>query len=488
MWQSVIQSIVPPDSIVYLCGSSVDGTANALSDVDAICCTKYASYIYSEHFLFMGMRFHIVYFPFYKLSDYLLWDCYSRDHIYVNMWSKAQCLNKESSELLKSMQNYTTAVRNQCVSCNDDQYYSLLTRIIELCDDLISVNNDQVLVASDLFIMLSRFLSGLLRTGSKHVGRQLVDNQYMRHLEKAFVSAIQMNRYDDFVDEVKKITSRYGSVRNTSTTGVAYNNRPAENFLIYIPDSTSKNSHETVLDDLISCCGHNCYSFRVEPNQAMAAGSYIFVPVSDKMWSGVYESVLHYHESKFDYLYNRDIKIVYPYRSVFTTGLYFGGHNIILQLSPMFSEFYFALHSDSLTRKNRMLQLLTVYKTVDESIPNGRRVLLMLNKCLESEAADPSGIYNTDLLRMIISQFNKKPMQDNLLSPLYENNRLVACLKRILLYLESIQDDEVFFPSLSLVGCSRDHLYKNVLFHLHDIMKVNYVERYMVLRMYLSNN
>ena len=495
MWQNVIDRITFPGSFLFLCGSTAKGSASDNSDIDFICCTDYASYVYSEQFLLNGKRIQVIFFPRQKLQDYLICDSYSRDCIYNHMWSNALNISYDSSFFLLSIQQYIYSMQNLHRAPLDDYIVFLKQKLSRLCEELMNPSNDQVLISSELLLTIVRLISG--KTGSiKHIGREIADNNIYQRFQHLYLDAISSRRYSCFYSEVQEYINMISEDDGSSTTSLSYNIIPNGLFIVYFPgyEPAITQNNEIVLMGLESELDRQSidshYSFKVEQNQALDAGLYLCVFDEAHTKEEVYKTVLSYHKKNAEHFLDHDIKMLYPYRTAFTSGFFFGGLVIQKHLTPLF----YSISSEiARVRKSSldgsMLSISTfIYEVFAEEIHRGKELIASLRDSIVADAVDLVGVYNIDQCMIMSNALKKVSLNSEyVLCPKPVEPLLKLSIKQILNYVNHLGEDDILFPSLTPNSDKHEVLFRYILIHLQDILRLNYQERYKSMSFFLSN-
>lgn len=476
-----------PGSQILISGSFANGTYSEHSDIDIICLSKYSSYIYSESFASANKSVHITFFPKYKLLEYLICDALTKDRIYLNMWGQCLATTPENHKSISAIHKYIVSMKIIVPILNDDYAFFIIQRIRSLCDALLHEECNPELLASDLFLTAMRGLSGLQKSDTKHICRQLSSNLYARKLQQFFITAVTKHEYKDFALKIQKhINSTYAGI-GKSTTGLTYNITPFNQILVFIPDSGMNPDKEKYLSQLEMRCTDNYYTFRIEPNQAMDAGLYLWIITKHPNAKEQHDTISKYCSQNARLLFENNVQILFPYRTAFETGLYFGGKEIHKNLTPLFCEFYSELQKES--TNDDLTILCIIYDALRKNMRTWRKFLSSFKESLEPDVVDPYGIYNieqTKCMSYLIKEiYNKDTMKVSDLCRNHQRSDLSKCAERIMAYTNSIPHSSIFFPPISYFGNKRQMLFRNVILHLQDIARIGYRERYASIHYYL---
>jgi len=495
MWHSITKELAVSESDLYLCGSICEGYDTNCSDIDIICNCKYANYIYSERFIFQNKPIHLIVFPKYKLTDYLICDIYTPSHIYANMWEKCVYLTDDCSDFTVSMHNYITRLFDAHMEPSDDFLYLQLQKLSALCSDLSCQSNNQLLIASELLLTINRFIAGK-HCDVKHLSRALVNNGTSQKFQDLYSEAVCTKDYGHFLGGVKDFIKKYKpSLDNESfTTAVSYNKIPDGPFIIFLPEVGHITTIRKILKELSSVIervvGHNYYCFGIEPNQALDAGSYICVRCNDKEESSmVYQSIVEYHKKNSTRFLNNGIKLLYPYRTAFSSGLFFGGFAIQEHLSIHFCSIHSMFQEKQDIGSGSTLYALTacIYRAFDDSLNDGKDFLYSVRDSLLADVIDPIGVYNIEQMKIMSSALSRKKGTRKMVSPGSLNfTSLTELINRLIGYVLSLSKDEIIFPSISSSGNEQRTLLRYILLHLQDIMMLSFPQRHETLSYYLS--
>lgn len=484
-----------PESLVFLSGSQALSSNNNQSDIDFICCTKYATYIYSEKIVYKKQILHITFFPKYKLIDYLIHDAFTCGQIYLKMWSQANCLSTAHFPYLCPIQNYIQSLLTMRILPLDDYYYHLIQQIITLCKELEHTTDNQLVIASDLFLSITRFISGK-QGGIKHVARSTANNQHYKYFQTLYLRALSTQDYVPFCSSVQKFMSRYRNGVSGSTTGITYNMLQSECIIVFFPSY----SHVNVLNDInaelhseLKKVGASSeYVFFIEPNQALDAGLYLYIAGSKKKLEAYYQVLSSYHKRRIAFFTMHNLKMLYPYRTSFSSGLFFGGINNLRMLQPLFCEFYSAL--EEIIKRSEDLSTplsasVSVYQAFLNNIPDGEDLLNCIMDRIAIDVVDSVGVYNIEQISVMSSELKKASIK------IYEQKyvgypSLISLMKiteKIIEYVFSLNSNDIFFPNMLARDENHNMLFRNILLHLQDIMMLNHQQRYESLFTFLSD-
>jgi hypothetical protein len=494
MWHLFQKIISFPESSFLLCGSSINGSRTGASDVDFICHSKYVTYVYSERFFYKGQQLHLIYFPRFKVIDYLICDAYSRETIYINMWRNSHDLLRDSNPLLLSIQDYLSALQKTIVIPPDDFVYYQIQKIASLSEVLNSKENSPLLIASELLLSVATLIVGK-RCDTKHLAREITDNGFFLSFMSTYENAVSTHEFGPLCSEAQRIIQHFSVKKNASTTGLSFNTLPNDYLIVYIPGmakqvSTIRFLHEIEL--LFSRIANiTYYSFNIEPNQALDAGLYLCVYGNKEDLNSVYKELLVFHKHKLEYCRGMGIKMLYPYRTAFSSGYFFGGINVQRELTHFFCDIYKYLYRTGGTpNKERLYSIaMCIYQVFASRLQNGTVFLESVRDSILVDAVDPLGIYNIEQLRMISSSLENKKEQYNAGNDSeYPGKALIrTAIEHSLTYVSTLREAEIFFPSLSPAGNKRETLLRYILLHVHDIMMLSYPQRYETLCMFLQS-
>lgn len=485
-----------PESFVFLSGSQASSSNNNQSDIDFICCTKYASYVYSEITVYKKRKLHIIFFPHYKLIDYLIRDVFTCDQIFLKMWSQAKCLSSVHHFYLYQIQHYVQSLISMRFLSVDDYFYHLIQQIITLSEDLEHASDNQLLIASELFITITRFISGK-QGGIKHVARSIAKDKNYIFFQNLFLRAITTQDYSTFWLSTQEFMLRYRDGVNGSTTGLTYNKISGGSIIVFSPCS----SHDKVLNkvyseiqsELLKIGGSKAYAFFIEPNQALDAGLYLYIVGEEKDLDMYYQVLSSCHERKATFFISHNINILYPYRTSFSSGLFFGGINTLRALAPLFCDFYEKI--EEIIRRSEHADIMLsasifVYQAFLNTISNGRAFLSSIKDNLAIDVVDSTGVYNVDQIKKMSSELKNAIInideQKYIRHPSFIS--LMKKTEEMIEYVLALDSNDIFFPNMSEYDNKHKHLLRNILLHLQDIMMLNYRQRYESLYAFLLDN
>ena len=485
MWHSFVKELGYPESGLFLCGSAVNGSATACSDVDFIHCTHYASYVYSESACCGNKRVQLTFFPRYKLTDYLICDLCTTDRIYFDMWSTCQSVNGGSQSFLLSIQQYLCAVQNLHLAPMDDFVYFQTHQIHALCEVLDCPENcNPLLIASELLLSVTRLMAGKQKD-IKHISRSVAGNPVSKRFQDLYTAAVSTQRYDLFCSEVRDLILNFSTDDDISTTGLSYNQPPRRMLIVFVPGLERLDKGRDALwalESKLKEAGFRSYCFKIEVNQALDAGFYLCIDGENGLSGEAYASIIDFHKKRVGVFLRNEIKMLYPYRTAFSTGFFFGGSAIQKRLTPFFCEVSDLLSSIRATDDSDSFMhaaSMCIYDAFAENIPYGRSLLATIRNSIIADVADPIGMYNIDQMKLLssaIPEMGVDILDDIIMLPL--RGSLTESIGQLLTYVSSLAEEEIMFPSISLGGTKKGTLLRQILLHLQDIMMLSFQERY----------
>lgn len=491
MWRSIAKELGFFDSNLLLCGSSLNEVTGMSTDIDLLCYCSYANYVYSEHLYYQERLIHLIVFPKFKFLDYLICNICTQGHIYANMWMKSQSITNDTDDFLGSLQKYITKILETPMATYDDYSFAQLQKIITLCNNMSSCQTNQLLIASELLLTINRFISGI-QCDTKHLARHLHNNNTSQVFQKLFTEAVCTKDYSKFLYETKVYIKRYmpSHNHNSCTTAITYNIIPEGGpLIIFIPEVDNNANVAEAIEELSfvldKIVGKNYYCFKIEPNQALDAGLYFYIHCYDKvLLSTVYANILQYHKDNAKRFLHNGIKLLYPYRTVFSSGLFFGGFEIQKRLTSIFCNLYSIVRA---TGCDKLELVLCIYKIFANKTNDGNIFLSSMCDRLAIDAADPIGIYNIELLKTMI-----ETLQERTTFEVYCNtdgsrfSTIRGLIEQLIDYVLSISESEILFPNILIYGNEQKTLLHYILLHIQDIFMLSFPQRYETLRSYLT--
>lgn len=471
--------------IIYLSGSLATGSTIGTrvgNDIDLVCLTINAGYIYSESFVIDRLRFHITYMPIYKLIDIISNDFLTPDHIYINILKGSISICNYGIEMLNEIKGYIDYMETRRMIHEDGDIIYHIRHIQDLCMEISDQRNNAAVLASDLFLTLLRFTTGLHHTTSKHLGRVALQNEITKQLNVYYRDAIKKDDYGHFVETVNNIILPFTTEEYKSSTGVSYNVQTNRCCVIYIPGRKSK-THKAI--EILSIFEEHCkdypsYSFYIDRNQVMSCGTYMFLYIADSVYSNrCIKQLYDIHKKYAERCIDEDLKVIFPYNTAFDTGYYFGGYKILESLIPLFSQ----LCKD--IRKNGYQHVISGFKICNVWLEQVKRSYSLMQKYLDYlalYAIDPNCIYNTHQIKYMkqtLSNFYIKH-SSKLDTSIEFGDEFNDIINTIIKIAKNIKADEIHVISTPLSNNKREILLFNILDHLLSICKLDAGEKYAI--------
>jgi hypothetical protein len=342
------------------------------------------------------------------------------------------------------------------------------------------MRNNAIVLAADLFLTLSRFMTELHRTTSKHLGRSVRQNESAQKMSLEYVKAIRNDDFEGFVEMARRVIAPFLVEEHKTTTGVSFN-VPSDRFcVVYIPGPNSRTDKvREILSDFETCC-KDClsYSFHIGQNQVMGHGTYLFIRLTDLLGGRiVLERLYDVHKKHAETCIAGDFKIIFPYNTAFTSGYCFGGYEIFDSLIPLFC------HLDKNIRKGVGENLLSGIRICNEWLQKmGRSFMTKYLEYLALYAVDPNGIYNARQIRYMKHALNRFYLSrsDNPDVHFDSCDELTSLVDSIVRMKDELEDSEIHFIRTPLSNDKKQMLMLNILDHMLSICMLDAGEKYAV--------
>lgn len=464
---------------IFISGSVAKGIWSG-KDIDLVYLTQDAGYVYSESFVVRNMMFQVVYIPIYKLIDIISFDLLSSDRIYINILKGSVPINHDDSVKLAEIKEYIGYMETKIRSFADNDILYHVTHIQELCSEISDIQNNAIVLASDLFLTLLRFITERHHTASKHLGRAVDQNASAQKIGLKYIEAMKKGDFEDFTETARMVISPFLVDEGRVSTGVSYNVPSSHSCIIYIPCERSKtNRAKEILSDLENCC-EDClaYSFYIGQNQVMDCGTYLFIRFADSLDSHmIMDRLCDVHEKYAEICVAEDLKIIFPYNTAFSSGYYFGGYDIFESLIPLFCMLHKNIRKDNDEKIVSGIQICNAWlEKVDCSLMEKYLEYLALY------AVDPNGIYNTRQVRYMKQALNRFYMRQstNLCTCIDSSDELTCLINAIIRIAKELEDSEIHFIGTPLSDDRKEILLVNILDHLLSVCMLDADEKYAV--------
>lgn len=478
----------------FLTGSvAKNGKVLEHSDIDLICVTKYAGYIYAESCIVDGWTYQIVVMPLYKLPDILALDSLDLDKIYITMLENAIPIFQSSRSWLLNIRKYIAKLKNTMRVSGDEYISYVINHITELCSEMMDERNDKLVVASDLLAVTLRFVLQCPKASSKCLGRKLLNSDRAMNLRQMYVQAIISKDFTQFVQNIKDFIQPLAEAPNNRTTGISLNVPNKNAIILYIPQCNIQDSeYGKIRNMLISTCRkYPHYFFYISSNQTLKCGTYLYVVTKNFESDKVIAALMRCHERSMPICINQDVKIIFPFDTAFDTGYLFGGKLIFDMLVNHFCALSNCFHDDFDHSSDILSYGINLCLQFAQNIPNS---IQLLNKYMDSialDAVDPNGIYNIRQSKYAGTALRKHyecMNVDFVITEQSSTKRLRKIVNGIFSTILSIQNEEILFPDKTFMGSKRNYLFKNVLDHMLSICCYSQQEKYAILYATLKLN
>lgn len=465
------------DVNIFISGSVAKGIG-AGKDIDLVYLTQDTVYVYSESFVTENKVFQVVYIPIYKLVDIISSDLLTPDRIYINILEDSIPLNNDASAQLAEIKGYISYMKTKIRPLADNDILYHVTHIQELCSEISDTRNNASVLASDLFLTLLRFITGLHQTSSKHIGRAVGQNESAQKICLEYIEAVKKGDFEGFAEAARVLISPFQVDDAKLSTGISSNVPSSRSCVIFIPDISSRTDMaKEVISDFAACCeGCLSYGFYIGHNQVMNCGTYLFIQFADTMESRmIMDRLYDVHEKHAETCIAEDLKIIFPYNTAFSSGYYFGGYEIFESLIPMFC----LLHKKIRTgRDENLLSGMQICYAWLEKV--GRSLMTKYLEYLALYAVDPNGVYNVRQAEYMKQALNRLYMRQS--ADMYasfdsdaELTRLVDSIIRI---TDELECNKIHFISTPLSDDKKEILLVNILDHLLSICMLDSDEKY----------
>ena len=462
---------------IFISGSLAKGIGD-VKDIDLVYITQDTGYIYSELFETEAIIFHVIYLPEYKLVDIITHDLITPDRTYINLLKGSISINKYDSVILKEIKEYIDYMESKIQFGDDNDVLYHITHIQELSSEISDKRNNSLVLASDLFLTLLRFVTTLHHTTAKHLGRAVCKNNFAQKLCLKYIDAIKEGDFEDFMETANTIISPYLSGEYKVTTGVSYNIPPRNYCVIFIPGN---NSRTRTAEQILSCFEESCkarrsYSFYICQNQVMNHGTYLFIQITDKINMNQLYDV---HKKYADTCIAEDLKIIFPYNTAFCSGYYFGGYEIFERLIPLFYQLHKWIQKDN---NDRLLCGIKICKVWLEKVKCSFVLMTKYLDYLALYAIDPNCIYNihqTKYMKQAMTDFYINHSID-LDIQIEAGNELNHIVNSTIQIAERLKENEIHIISTPLSNNKREILLFNILDHFLAICKLDAGEKYAI--------
>ncbi|MCL2682257.1 MAG: nucleotidyltransferase domain-containing protein [Bacteroidales bacterium] len=396
---------------IILTGSYAENRALANSDVDVILVSKLTNRVIYETVVYNEKKYQLLFFPYFKVPLILMENALKGEGIYISMFKKGIIILDDSNSLLKRLKTFAMHA-GSCIS--EHEILNLQNFITKNLEDLqvASTEEEKLFCAVDILKHTTQLLSGRMQLSTgKHLGRAVNDSETtLKQLVDAFNMFIKTKDVSHFTSTTNKLLAHFGNATTKHTSDYVWLVPPERQVMVFFPNHTIyQNEVFKIITNITSLCSDcSCHNFYIGKNQLMEAGVYLAVYSELQESKSILERINEYRKTITENNIRKDIRMSFPYKTLYFEGLYFGGEEILKKLLPYYesiSSFIFKtiVEDDADDKRNILLLLATDFllqfvKTIFNTETDRHKFLSDYCESLLPEVIDPNALYNINQL------------------------------------------------------------------------------------------
>lgn len=491
---------------VMLTGSHATGRCNSISDIDIVIFSRHVNYLYTESLYDNALNIQLTFLPYYKIQPLIINDITNGQGMYYVMFREGSVLKDDTFKTLTRIKDYVMA-ENYAYE-NEQENFSLISRItkcLKVVKDGAS-DAERYFCASEILLDISRLIFHKYNFDGKHLARLAQDNKVGIDLIAAFQRIIGANETEGFVSVVSEAIDKFGGLQDKYTTGWVYTYPASDNMTILFPTQSFTNQfvREYILKIQKIAKGCDVHAFYVGKSQWMEEGVYVYLFSETVSFFNLLSNLNSFMEAA---AHKHSIQCTFPYKTLFHTGVLFGGKTILKKLVPHFHSIWNA-YCKLVTRNPRnigkvskilaTLLLIELRPKLADLQSSSKTFFHDLCDTLLLEAVDPNGLYNIfqmkaakiATLKCYAESYDKNVSNyQNLILAINQNSTVGICrlkefINQLLKIIQTFEDNEIILPNIYIGENKRVILLRNICNHVMSIFQLSPTEKYGVVYNY----
>lgn len=501
---------------IILTGSYALHTNSKYSDIDIILISKNVSYVYAERCYFADNEYQLLFLPYFQSPYILLNDIYRGRGIIISMFKKGEILYDNSSGYITRLIKFIKEDK-QHVHLNEHETIYLYEIIERNINDIQNYKTDfeKVFCATEILRTSAKLLTGCMDFTGKHLGRELENSCiYADSLLSSFLSFMHKQDVNSYVTKIRALMPLIDST-SIRTNHYVYTTLNGCNIMIFFPKHTICDQYILLMMREIHhvCPNYKVHSFYEGRNQIMEEGIYLSITSLTEDITEIYSYLEELRSSKS--IIAHDIKMIFPFRTLFFDGLSFGGKEILTNLLPYFAQIWKQFESkisyNELSNKqfkNSIFGSYFILCSLKKIFSTKEKRIEFCNLIIEyllPFAVNPNGFYNINqyngnkeaLLKYHNSFFKELKTEndklfDSLLSGKIDELKDINCIfQNLFIYIESIPNKSSLFPDIWFTSNRENILLLNIVNHILSIFHISPSDKFSLIfniHSYISEN
>lgn len=492
--------MIYPDSII-LTGSYARGTQTFGSDIDFMFISENVNHFHTETIWDGDDETQIILIPRTKIHKMIMERSFDDNSLLISMLKSCKVISDQSG-FANKLSKY---VDNMKAAPNEHAVLAHISTLSNRCRDLRNTDDEleKALLASTIMVLLAHILSYNFISGTKHCMRKLSRSHLRDKILNIYHKYTEQKDYSPLLAFASETIGSFK--KDNLTTGLSLNNvKPSSPVVIFFPKkSISDNGMKKILtrlSDNFSDC--NTHVFYQGPMQAMNEGTYVFIEKGGLHAMEICRRIRSYDITVSKSRTALGIEMIYPYYTSFGEGAYFGGHDILVALSPVFSAFWIEYRiqvfrhpslkfQETYSMACALLLLANIARLLGEQ-PSGITLFRNMIEMLLPDVTDPDGVYNVEQTRYLrhttVSLFheqymasrvhiaeNIKEITDRQISELEDMYPIVDML---ISTLDSIDIRDLSYPDIYPFDSKSNVFLMEICFHVFSIFQMTQEQKF----------
>ena len=500
------------DSII-LTGSYARGTQTFGSDIDFMFISENVNHFHTETTWDGDDETQIILIPRTKIHKMIMERSFDDNSLLISMLKSCKVISDQSG-FANKLSKY---VDNMKEAPNEHAVLAHISTLSNRCRDLRNTDDEleKALLASTIMILLAHILSYNFISGTKHCMRKLSRS----HLRDEILNVYhQYTTHQDYSPLLAFASETIGNFKKDNlTTGLSLNNiNRSSPIVVFFPKKSLSDygmkKIVTRISYIFSDC--NAHVFYHGPMQAMNEGTYVFIENKRIPAMEICRRIRSYDITVSKSRTELGIVMIYPYYTSFGEGAYFGGQDILLALSPIFSAFWneyliqISRHPASKFQEKYSVACgILLLSNIACLLRKQMTDISLFKKMIEillPDVTDPEGVYNVEqtryLRRTTISIFQEqyiasqghitesiKAIANRQISDL---ESMYSIMDMLITILDTIDiENNLLYPDIYPFDNKSDVFFMELCFHVFSIFQMTQEQKFsVVFNMAASND
>lgn len=397
------------DSII-LTGSYARSTQTIGSDIDFMFISENVNHFHTETIWDGDDEIQIILIPRTKIHKMIMERSFDDNSLLISMLKSCKVMSDQSG-FANKLSKY---VDNMKAAPNEHTVLAHISTLSNRCRDLRNTDDEleKALLASTIMVLLSHILSYNFISGTKHCMRKLSRSHLREKILDVYYQYAKHQDYSPLLTFASETIDNFKKVN--LTTGLSLNNiNQSSPIVIFFPKKSFSDygmkKLVTCISDIFSDC--NVHVFYQGSMQAMNEGTYVFIESRHISAIEICKRIRSYDITVSKSRTELGIVMIYPYYTSFGDGAYFGGQDVLIALSPVFSAFWneyliqISKHPSSKFQEKYSMACGLLLLSNIMCLPRKQMTdIYLFKKMIEillPDVTDPDGAYNVEQTRYL---------------------------------------------------------------------------------------